>query len=74
MTTHAPFPSIWSFLRLELISRSDKTETKHADRENSAEYKRAERDCVRDTVWSNPEAFSGDLDILALADGYRGKF
>ena len=74
MTTHAPFPSIWSFLRLELISRSDKTETKLADTENSAEYKRAERDCVRDMVWSNPEAFSGDLDILALADGYRGKF
>ena len=74
MATHALFPSVWTILGGKLFAPSTEIEARRSDTVNSADYMRAERDCVRDAIWSNPEAFAGELDILALADRFRGKF
>ena len=74
MATNALFPSVLTMLGEKLFAPSAEIVSDHSNMENSADYMRAERDCVRDAIWSNPEAFAGELDILALADRFRGKF
>ncbi len=74
MATYTLFPNIWRILGKNLFTPSASPDSKHSDRDNAEEIRRAERDCVRDMIWSNPEAFSSELDFQALACRFRGKF
>ena len=73
MSAYIVFPSNWMNLWKDLFGPSAKTGAKHSDREKSAEIRRAERDCLRDMIWSNPESFAGELDVHVLACKFHGK-
>ena len=40
--------------------------------EPTAEDLRAERECIREVIWTNPGAFSSDLDVQGMMTHYSG--
>ena len=73
MSAHSLSPDIWNVFG-NLFYRSVKSSTPKSDLETSADIRRAERECINEMIWSNPEAFSSALDFRGMMYGYRGTY
>jgi hypothetical protein len=66
-------PNIWTTLG-NLFTGTAKKDRPPARCQETDECRQAERDCIRDMVWSNPDAFTNEMDILSMKYGGHGRF
>lgn len=65
-------PNVWASIKIQL-SGLRRTQEPRPVSESTAEERRAERDLIDETIWSNPEAFSSGLDIEYMMRMSRGR-
>ncbi|MFC3616752.1 hypothetical protein ACFORG_23665 [Lutimaribacter marinistellae] len=73
MTSHTIVPSIWASFG-NLLGGLVRDRAHRLKSKSSFDDHRAERDFINDIIWSNPDAYSSELDVQNMLNLYPGKF
>ncbi|WP_282021813.1 hypothetical protein [Ruegeria faecimaris] len=73
MASHTMSPSIWTVFG-GLFSWTERAFPKTRKPRPTANDLHAERDYINDVIWSNPDAFSSELDVQNMMNLYPGRF
>ncbi len=73
MASHTMSPSIWTVFG-GLFGRTKRGFPEAWKPRPTADDFHAERDYINDVIWSNPDAFSSELDVQNMVSLYPGRF
>ncbi len=73
MASHTMSPSIWT-LFVGLIGRTKRGFSENQKSRPKDNDLHSERDYINEVIWSNPDAFSSDLDVQNMMNLYPGRF
>lgn len=73
MASHTMSPSIWTVFG-GLIGWTKRACPETRKPQPTANDLHAERDYINDVIWSNPAAFSSELDVQNMMSLYPGRF
>ncbi|WP_171103044.1 hypothetical protein [Ruegeria sp. HKCCD7255] len=73
MASHTMSPSIWTVFG-GLFGWTKKAFPDTRNPRSADNDLHAERDYINDVIWSNPDAFSSELDVQNMMSLYPGRF